>query len=402
MKILQLTNKVPYPPRDGGAIASLTLARELTKAGHQVIVLAMNTSKHFAEGDQVPSFQDSGLRVDVIPVDTRIRWQHALVNLFFSRLPYNAIRFISEDYRARLRILLAENNFDFIILDQIYTGLYLGTIRDCSNTPVVLRAHNIEHEIWARSAKSSVGLKRFYLTILAKRIRRYELSLINCYDALVPITKRDADHFGKFGNTKPCHVLPAGMDLQEQKQDLLPATGVSVAHLGALDWLPNQDGIRWFIREVWPIVRNSIPEIEFHLAGRNAPERFGAQISAPGVIFHGEIEHAADFIKAHQIFIVPLFSGSGMRIKLLDYLSAGRATVTTTIGAEGIPITPGKQAFITDQPKDFANHIIALARNPERCTEIGINARKFILDNFDNQVLIKQFTDFLSTIDHRI
>ena len=401
MRILQLTNKVPYPPRDGGAIASLTLARELAKAGHEVIVLAMNTSKHFLESDQIPSLQLSGLRVDIVPVDTRIRWHHALANLLFSRLPYNAIRFISDDYRAHLRILLAENNFDFIILDQIYTGLYLDDIRSCTSTPIVLRAHNIEHEIWERTAKSSAGLKRLYLAILASRIRRFELSLINRYDALVPITQRDADHFTKFGNKKPCHVLPAGMDVPELPLEEAPKMAISVAHLGALDWLPNQDGIRWFIRQVWPIIRKNIPGIEFHLAGRNAPERFDIQTAAPGVVFHGEIDDAAGFIKVHQIFVVPLFSGSGMRIKLLDYMSAGRATVTTTIGAEGIAIVSGREAFIADQPEDFANQIISLARNPERCAEVGRNARKFILNNFDNQTLITEFTDFLTTIDHR-
>jgi glycosyltransferase involved in cell wall biosynthesis len=399
MKILQLTNKVPYPPRDGGAIASLTLARELSNAGHEVIVLAMNTSKHFLESDQIPSIKISGLRVDIVPVDTRVNWLHALFNLFFSRLPYNAIRFISEDYRTNLKILLAENDFDYIILDQIYTGLYLDDIRESTTTPVVLRAHNIEHEIWARTAKSSSGLKRLYLTILANRIRRYEFSLINRYDALVPITKRDADHFMKFGNTKPCHVLPTGMDLQEMPETS-HSKAISVAHLGALDWLPNQDGVRWFISQVWPIVRSALPGIEFHLAGRNAPERFAAQISAPGVVFHGEVEDAATFIKDHQIFIVPLFSGSGLRIKLLDYMSAGRATVTTTIGAEGIHLTKGREAFIADQPEDFAKQIISLVQNPELCAEIGKNAREFIRTNFDNKLLISQLIDFLRTIDH--
>jgi glycosyltransferase involved in cell wall biosynthesis len=244
-------------------------------------------------------------------------------------------------------------------------------------------------------------LKRLYLSILARRIKRFELSLINRYDALVPITSRDAGHFRNFGNKKPCHVLPTGMDVADQSGPDHPEFKPSVAHLGALDWLPNQNGIRWFIRMVWPIVLREIPDIEFHLAGRNAPKHFGSQVSAPGVVYHGEIEDAAAFIREHPIFIVPVFSGSGMRIKLLDYLSAGRATVTTTIGAEGIPVSDGRDTFITDEPDKFARHIITLAGNPELCREIGENAKAFIRTHFDNRMLIKQFIEFLKTLDTR-
>jgi polysaccharide biosynthesis protein PslH len=401
MKILQLTNKVPFPPRDGGAIASLTLARELARAGHEVVVLAMNTSKHFVREGQSEGKPSEPIRWEIVPVNTEITWPKALTNLLFSRLPYNAVRFISGEYRKKLLDLLAEGNFDFIILDNLYTGLYINDIRSVSKTPVILRAHNIEHEIWARTARSSLGLKRLYLTILARRIRRFELSLINKYDALVPITSRDAGHFRNFGNRKPCHVLPTGMDLPTAVPGETVPVRISVAHLGALDWLPNQNGIRWFIRQVWPMVRKALPHLEFHLAGRNAPPRFESQVSAPGVVFHGEIADAAAFIREHPIFIVPVFSGSGMRIKLLDYMAAGRATITTTIGAEGIPVEHGKEAFITDRPDEFASYLIELAKDPGLCRETGTNAAVFIKNNFDNQVLIGQLTEFLSRIDTR-
>ncbi|MFA6128991.1 MAG: glycosyltransferase family 4 protein [Bacteroidales bacterium] len=399
MKILQLTNKVPYPPRDGGAIASLTLARELTRAGHQVTVLAMNTSKHFVNKDSTDGKPSENIQWEIVPVNTDLHWHHALKNLLFSRLPYNAVRFQSKEYRQRLRNLLTSNQYDYIILDNLYTGLYLKDIRACSKAKVLLRAHNIEHEIWARTAKSSEGLKRLYLTVLANRIRRFELSLINQYDALIPITSRDAGFFMNFGNKKPCHVLAPGMDISDRSPVNQETFRLSVAHLGALDWLPNQNGIRWFIRSVWPLVRKEIPHIEFHLAGRNAPRNFESQVSAPGVKFHGEIEDSASFIHDHPIFVVPLFAGSGMRIKLLDYMAAGRATITTSIGAEGIPVESGKETFISDQPEEFARHLIALARNPGLCAQTGLNASTFIKNRFDNQLLIGQFIEFLKTID---
>ncbi len=397
MKFLQLTNKVPYPPRDGGAIASLTLARELAKAGHEVVMLAMNTSKHFLADQLMP---DLGFRLEMVPVDTSIRWTGALKNLLLSRLPYNAVRFISEDFRLKLKEILTREKFDFILLDQIYTALYINDIRAITNTPLILRAHNIEHEIWSRAAKSERGFKRIYLGILARRIYRYELSVMNSYDALVPITSRDAGHFMNMGNRKPCHVLPAGMDLREMPAAAPGPFVPSVAHLGALDWLPNRNGILWFIRMVWPMVRKEIPDIEFHLAGRNAPNGFAAEVSAPGVVFHGEVDSSDSFIRQHPLFIVPVFSGSGMRIKMLDYMAAGRATVATTIGAEGIPVATGAEAFITDNPDEFARCLVRLATDAGLCARIGMNARNFVSNNFDNSLLTARFTEFLKTIDH--
>jgi glycosyltransferase involved in cell wall biosynthesis len=401
MKILQLTNKVPYPPRDGGAIASLTLARELVRAGHDVTVLAMNTSKHFVSEQSTEGKPAEDIRWEIIPVDTTIRWPKALSNLLFSRLPYNAVRFISEAYRSRLIALLKAETFDCIILDNLYTGLYISDIRSNSTALLVLRAHNIEHEIWERTARSSSGWKRLYLTLLANRIRHFELSLLNQYDALVPITSRDAGHFRNFGNRKPCHVMPTGMNLAEPVISENNPSRPTVAHLGALDWLPNQNGIAWFIRQVWPIVRQELPELEFHLAGRNAPQDFEARMAAPGVVYHGEIPDAREFLAAHPIFIVPLFSGSGMRIKLLDCMAAGRATVTTTIGAEGIPIDPEREAFVADEPERFAAYIITLAKESALRESMGSCARDFIRKNFNNTFIINQFITFIRNLDTR-
>jgi glycosyltransferase involved in cell wall biosynthesis len=404
MKILQLTNKVPYPPRDGGAIASLTLARELARAGHDVTMLAMNTSKHFLEpGDSMeregPFLLLDGFRMETVSVDTTIRPMAALSNLLFTRLPYNAVRFLSEAFRRRLLELLEQETFDYILLDQLYTCLYINDIRQAVRTPLILRAHNIEHEIWRRTARSSGGLQRLYLTILANRIRRFELSVINRYDILVPITGRDAAQFGKMGNQKPMHILPAGMDIPSAAPADTPFTP-SVAHLGALDWLPNREGILWFIRNVWPSVREAVPGIEFHLAGRNAPESFRMETAAPGVVYYGEISDAANFIRQHPVFIVPLFSGSGMRIKLLSYLAAGKATVTTTVGAEGIPVTHGRETFIADQPRLFAEHLINLLKNEDLCHETGKQAVDFIRETYDNRKLIAEFLEFLNTLDN--
>ncbi len=395
MKILQLTNKAPYPARDGGSIASLALAVGLTREGHEVTVLAMNTSKHHVTSQRSG---DLKIRFELVPVDTRIRWFEALVNLLFSKLPYNAVRFDSKLYRQRLWELLTQEKYDLILLENLYTALYLDDIEKLCNAMIIMRAHNVEHEIWERTAASAEGLKKAYLYVLARRIKRFERSMMNRYDALVPITERDAGKFRSMGNQKPVHVLQTGIDTSQPVHNLEFSGRPAVAHLGALDWLPNQDGIRWFMKEVWPLVVKKIPGLEFHLAGRNAPADFASEMTSAGAIFHGEIEDAGQFIRSHPVFVVPLFSGSGMRIKLLEYLAAGRAVVTTGIGAEGIPVHHGQEVLMTNSALDFAGYIVTLLMDPQKGSEIGKNAITFVEKNYNNQVLIRNFTGFLKKL----
>jgi len=405
MKILQLTNKVPYPPRDGGAIASLALAQGLAGAGHDVVLLAMNTTKHFvhvveahnnAPLHTIPTIEN--IQWHIVPVDTRIRWHKALANLLFSRLPYNAVRFISDSYRAKLIHLLESEKFDFILLENLYTCLYLDDIEFSCNTPVILRPHNIEHEIWERNAGLSSGLKKLYLNILARRIKRFELSCLNRYEAIVPITARDAEQFNRLGNTRPVHVLPPGIQFTETVHTAGSPDQPTVAHLGALDWLPNQVGIRWFLNSVWPLITAERPDARFCLAGRNVPEAFAAEVRNKGTLFSGEIEDAGAFIREHQVFIVPLFSGSGMRVKLLDYMSLGKPTVSTSIGAEGIPLVPGRDCLVADTPRDFADAVLRLLGSEALRKEIGENAVTFVREQYDNRKLISRFTGFLETV----
>jgi glycosyltransferase involved in cell wall biosynthesis len=371
----------------------------------------MNTSKHPINEKDMQSLQNgSGLpgnlqtpgsgsiRWNFVDVDTDIRWTDALRNLLFSRLPYNAVRFNSATYREKLVQLLDSDCFDAIILENLYTAFYLNDIKKRCRSLIIMRAHNVEHEIWQRTAGSTVGVRRFYLFSLAARIRRLELSLINSYDALVPISARDAEHFRLFGNIKPVHVLPAGIEPADPPVKSGTAVDKSVAHLGALDWLPNQNGIRWFMREVWPDLRKRVAEAEFHLAGRNAPPDFGAEMARAGAVFHGEVNSASDFIQAYPVFVVPVFSGSGMRIKLLEYLAHGRAVVTTGIGAEGIRVTDGRELFLADNPSEFARKAADLLNNPGMRKEMGENAVTFVRENFNNQKLIRDFSRFLSEL----
>ena len=400
MKILQLTNKVPLPAHDGGAIATLTLAKGLAGAGCEVTLLAMNTSKHFVDPGIIEDFNRMNkVRIQAVPVDTSIRPLKALSNLLFSELPYNAVRFQSPAYARELENLLESDSWDFIMLENLYTCLYRDILDRYPSVPVLLRPHNVEYRIWERTAGLARGWKKIYMKLLARRIRKFETAQVNRYSALIPISEEDARQFNEMGNKKPTIVCPTGIDsFTEADHEEIAREGRSVGHLGALDWLPNQDGIRWFVRDVWPRVLTAVPDAVFNLAGRNAPRGWDHEIAGPGISFLGEISNAEAFITRQNVMVIPLFSGSGMRIKLLQYLSLGRAVVTTPVGSEGIGITPGYHALVETEPEQFAQQLIELLLDPEACRKIGQNGRDLIKEKYDNKLIINNLINFLSSL----
>lgn len=395
MKILQITNKVPVPPKDGGSIASFRLAEGLAANGQDVHILAMNTSKHFVERSVIDSFERDKLKITAVFVNTRIKPLKALWNLLFSKLPYNAVRFVSREFRKKLLNSIFVFNPDVIILENLYPALYINDIRAVSTAPVAYRAHNLEYEIWKRSAEKSRFLKKGYLKILARRIKQFETGIINEYDILVPITKRDSAALDQLGNKKPSYVLPTGFPQPEKITTSWDSSEQSIAQLGALDWLPNQEGLIWFIEKVLPIVRKEKPDLLFHLAGRNAPAWFEKKIKAEGVVYHGEIEKANEFIQAHQIHIVPLFSGSGMRIKILEAMAMGKTIITTSLGTEGIETENNQNILIADNQEEFSKQILRAVEDPAFCREIGENAYNFVTDKLNNNNLVRGLLDFL-------
>ena len=191
MRILQLMNKVPWPPNDGGAIACLNMTKGFSMLGHEVVVLSMNTSKHHVRIKDMPHNIRTMADFRLVEVPASINWFEAALNLLFSKIPYNAQRFISDEFSMELIKLLTEKPFDVVQLEGLYLCPYIPVIRKYSEALVTYRAHNIEYEIWERTAKLSEGLKSKYLRNLSRRIKRFEISYLNSYDLLVPITDRD-------------------------------------------------------------------------------------------------------------------------------------------------------------------------------------------------------------------
>lgn len=395
MKILLLCNKIPYPAIDGGAIASLNMALSLADAGHEVKVLAMNTQKHQANAKEIPLYLRKKISFRYIEVDTRIRPQRLLLNLFFSALPYNAVRFQSKSFRNDLERLLQKEIFDLIQLEGLYLSSYMDSIRKYHTGKVAYRAHNIESDIWAgRATAEGNPLKRAYLKLIARRMFRYERSFINEYDLLLPITQADQEKFIALGNSKPAHVTLTGMMKEAFLQTESQQKPIDLFFIGALDWAPNIEGIEWFLNKVWPSISENTPDLRFHIAGRNAPSWFQQKCALPQLRFHGEIDDAHQFMDAHGIMIVPLFTGSGLRIKIVEAMARSGVIITTKTGAKGLPQFKADQLVVSDEPETWVKQIDKLIKNEEVYRKTSLAAYQYAQKNFSNEAIIKKLLNF--------
>ncbi len=384
---------MPYPPVDGGAIATLNMLTEFANQGHKVDVLAMQTYKHSFSIEKLPQELLVNITWNQVFVNTQLSPVKALVNLLFSKEPYNAVRFDCINYRNKLVEVLEKNTYDIIQLEGLYLSTYIKTIRKQANTLVSLRAHNVEWRIWERLAISDQSfIKSLYYRILAKRVKRMELNTLKQIDLLVPITENDKLELPIY-NSNNIFVAPTGI----KKENLLqkePDNIKTLFHIGALDWIPNQEGLLWFVENVWQKIKLSFPEWEFIIAGRNAPLQFQKELGKYPVKYIGQVDSAKDFIDKNGIMIVPLLAGSGMRIKIIEGMARSKAIVTTSIGAEGIPVTNMENIIIADNIEEMYSAISDLMNNFNQLKSISNKAFSFVKENFNNEKLVSELAGF--------
>lgn len=392
MKVLQLCNKFIYPPKDGGAIGIFNYTKTFSALGNEVTVLAMNTTKHPYDLKNLPEEIKKLAEWIAVDVDNEVKPLSALWNLLHGR-SYNIQRFISSAYNDKLIELLHKKQFDIIQLEGLYLSPYVETIRAFSEAKISMRSHNIEHEIWERIAENEKGgLKRWYLKILAKQLKKYEIDRLNKYDMITSVTERDAQMLKQFGCELPIHVCPAPYDETVLKPDKSKMEFPSLFYIGALDWIPNVEGLEWFLKNVWDKIHAQFPYVKFYIAGRNAKD-FKYE-SGKNIEMVGEVENAYYFMNSKGIMIVPLLSGSGIRVKIIEGMALGKTIVSTSLGAEGIPYKDGQNILIADTPEVFAEKIARCINEKIFFTLIGDNAYQFAKQRFSSHEVTGKLLEF--------
>jgi len=397
MKILFLCNKSPFPPKEGGPMAMNAIIDGLAKAGHEVKVLALNTNKYFTKSEDIPDSYKKKTNIEFVYTDLSIKPIHAFLNLFSSK-SYHVERFITTAIKEKIIDILKSREFDIVQLELLYMTPYIPVIKQYSKAAIILRSHNIEHLIWERlTEKTKNPLKKKYLSQLTRKLKNYELSSLNDYDGIATISSKDADFFIRAGCNIPLTHIPFGVDISDYTITKTSVEFPSLFHLGAMNWPPNEEGIKWFLEKSWMKIHERLPHLKFYLAGRMMPQWL-LDLKLPNVEVIGEVDDASRFILSKAVMVVPLFSGSGIRIKIIEGMALGKTIISTTIGAEGLNYSNNKDILIADTTDEFVKAVEKAIISQKFCNDMGANARLLIETHHNNEKIIQKLVAFYHQI----
>ncbi|MFY0673959.1 MAG: glycosyltransferase [Bacteroidia bacterium] len=376
MKILQLCLRFPFPPVDGGGMAMASTAKGLKKIGVDLHIAALNTTKHFATEQSVKTAQRE-FKISAFKIDNRITPKNTLLNLLSGKA-FHVTRFYNKNVAKQIAEILKHNNFDAVVFESLFMAPYLNLVKEVSHAKTILRSHNIEYQIWERvSSETNNWVKKKYLKLQAKRLKKYEETITPKFDLIAAISPNDLNSYRKMGLGSKAFYLPFGIDAKPMAEKF-EKSEFKIGHIGSMDWIPNQEGIRWFLKNVWPLINKEQLTCEF--AGRHMPKDIVEASGHPLKVI-GEVEHSEEFLKSLDLLIVPLRSGSGVRIKVLESMAMGVPIVATKIGFEGIGVKNKESIIEANSAAEFADAINKAKQNQKKLDLMAQNAGEYLSNN---------------------
>lgn len=382
LKILILTHRVPFPRNGGYPIVVCSTIRGLVNLGHEVSLVSLNAKKHFHQSEQKDELLDK-INYRVYDIDTSVSFFDGILDIF-SRSTYNIDKYYNEEFERLLIRTIKNIQFDIIQFEGLFVAPYVDAVKKNCTSKLVYRAHNIEHQTWEMLARQKTDpFKRVYLRLMARRIKRYELQQINKFNAIAVFTEQDRSTFMHYGATIPVEMIPLGVDLDHYHPDFSKTEFPSLFFLGSLDWMPNREGIEWFLQTFHNDFVNDELRVRFYVAGNDIPEEFDDYDVMGKIFIQGEVDDGLEFVNSKSIMIVPLLSGGGMRVKIVEGMAMQKCIISTSLGAVGINYKNGVNILIANTRDEFLKAIKRCVADEDYIKAVGVNARKLIEQQHD-------------------
>ena len=398
MKILWVKAGGLVPPDTGGKIRSYNILRELAR--HHTVTFFSFYAEH---ANDVHHELEELFPVFCVPLKLpssgAAELRDYLANLL-SREPYNVEKFCRLEVREKLIGVLQQNHYDVILCDFLIPAAVIPW--DWPG-PKVIFTHNVEAVIWRRRYEvARHPLWKALSWYEWRRMRAAEQRYLRRADHVLAVSETDRDIFGSFLDPHKLTVIQTGVDVDYFKPAQDTEQCDSLVFTGSMDWLPNEDGVAYFIREILPLIRQQVPDVSLRIVGRK-PSADLASLAArqENVELTGWVEDVRPFLARGAVCIVPLRIGSGTRLKIFEAMAMGKAVVSTSIGAEGLPVRPGENILMADDPDAFAQSVVSLLRDATRRREIGLAARKLVAENYSWERIAEDFAAVLADVAAR-
>lgn len=409
LRVLHLSTELPHPRGgSGGAVRQFHLLQRLAERGHAVTSVTPVFAFQHRELDPVRSLGEYGIRL--VPTRRRAPREREAVDAFLRRprllarathVPFYGLQMemLAIDMRAPIRREIARG-VDVVLIDHD-TSTYLLDILP-ADVPKVLTLHNITPNYYSGRAENSHGLARLLNRREALASARYIMPRLERFDLLIAVSEADARLIrGRVG--PQVAVVPNGTDaLATTPAPQRVGAPASLLFTGTMNHPPNHEGIEWFHREIWPLIKAEEPDVRLVIVGRHPQASVLALATSDSHIdVTGGVASMKPYYEDATLTIAPLLSGSGTRLKVLDALSAERAMVTTSIGCEGIDVVHDESVLIGDTPAEFANHVLALLRDPSRRASLATAGRRLAVERYDWTSLGDAFGELVESVGGR-
>jgi polysaccharide biosynthesis protein PslH len=397
MKILWVKAGGLVPPDTGGKIRSYNILRHLAE-DHAVTFFtfyAAHWNDIHAELSQL-FHRSIPIPMDLPPPRGAAELLDYATQLF-SREPYNLSKYCRPFVGKKLQALLAEEQYDVILCDFLSAA---GVIPWNWSGPKVLFAHNVEAEIWRRHFEVARNpLWKVLSWREWKRMEAAERRYLQQADHVLAVSENDQDAFARFLDPRKLTVIPTGADTEFFKPSTEKEASNSLVFTGSMDWLPNEDGIVYFVNEILPLILRRAPDAKLSVVGRKPSSRLQELASRnPNIQLTGRVEDVRPYLASGAVFIVPLRIGGGTRLKIFEAMAMAKAVVSTSIGAEGLPVKNGEHLLVADDPASFAESTLRLLGDAPQRAQIGQAARRLIEENYSWAMVAKGFGQVLENV----
>ena len=400
MKILFLTQIVPFPPDAGPKVKTWHVLKALIGQGHSVTLVS------FVRPEEVPhisALQEICEAVHVVPIRrSRLADVWYMVRSYLTTRPFLIERDDLHPMQETVNKLVKDGDFHFIHADQLTMVQF--AIRGASAAPgkkprVIFDAHNAVWSIVERMQENARWFLKPVLGIEARRVKRYEGELLQTVDHVLAVTDVDragleeALNFSKRNQDErvaPITVVPIAVDTRKLQPIRRQPGSKNIVTLGTLHYPPNADGIRWFFNEVFPLIRKRVPDATLTIIGKNPPQDFLdlAAREPDTVKVTGYVPELAPYLEQSALMVVPVRAGGGMRVRILEAFSFAMPVVTTTIGLEGIHAELEKDVIVADAAGDFAERVCELLEDVSLQEKLATNGRRLAETKYDWQVVL--------------
>jgi glycosyltransferase involved in cell wall biosynthesis len=382
LRILYLGLVPPVPTTNGHRVRFRSLLSALSREGHEVALVCFANPDELAS--PAPELKELCTHVHLVPAppkQTTAAEYWGRLSSLLSPASYGAQRFYSKHMSDMVRNSLESDRFDAVICDDVYM---LSNLPPNNEIPVLLDKHDITYEVMERFLDYERNpLKRLYGRLEYQKVRRLETDAYGQSTAVLACSERDAQLIRSVCREARISILPNVIDV-ESYQPTCEDDAKTLLFVGAMDYFPNRDAVDYFIAEMLPVLRRSVPGCRFVVAGRNPSSAMLRRYSKHAdVEFTGSVADMRPIIAQAAVCVVPLRIGSGTRLKILEAAAMGKAIVSTRLGAEGLEFLPGEEIVLADEPEGFATAIAKLLADPSSRRMLGQAARRRVERHYD-------------------